>query len=188
MLHIWYHLLFVFDISLSTIFSRSAQCWHKWQCFILFYSWIIFHCIYIRRLCLIGNTFWLSSLEELGWEGLRNAGWETRLKLMTAWAALGSCLITGPSFPTEGWTTASTVPAALSWDSQASPSSRMSWWSVPAGRWDAQALFVVSQENPVILSLRPDMRCCCSAEVSAAFRSLLIHHTPAYYTVRPHHS
>ena len=61
MLHIWYHLLFVFDISLSTIFSRSAQCWHKWQCFILFYSWIIFHCIYIRRLCLIGNTFWLSS-------------------------------------------------------------------------------------------------------------------------------
>ena len=32
------------------------------------------------------------------------------------------------------------------------------------------------------------MFCCCSAEVFATFRSLLVHHTPEYYTVNPHHS
>ena len=155
----------------------------------LFYSWIIFHCIYLRRLCLIGNTFWLSSairgtrvgrLEEC-WLGDRSETDDctgspgvlsNRGAFIPHWRLNRSqccacCLVLGlTSF-------------ALFW---------MSRWSMPAGQWDAQALFAVSQENPVILSSRPDMRCRCSAEVSAVFRSLLVHRTRAYYTVSSHHS
>ena len=46
----WYPMMFVFHclISFSMIISRSIHV--AWHCFILFYGWVIFHCIYVPYL------------------------------------------------------------------------------------------------------------------------------------------
>ena len=45
----WYHMILVLSVwltSLSMIISRFHPCCYKWDCFIVFYGWVIFHSIY----------------------------------------------------------------------------------------------------------------------------------------------
>ena len=107
---------------------------------------------------------------------------------MTAWEPLGSCLTAVPSSPLKSEPRLALRLLSCPGTHRLCPLLRFHGGPCLLAHETHRLSLQFPRRIQLFLSYCPEMFCCCSAEVSVTFRSLLGHHTPEYYTVNPHHS